>query len=120
MAGRNDQIQAAIDANIRTLLAPELIAGLRMNINRPLGDGRDGTTPSRRRFGRCATANLYRHYQKRHLRGRVGHRRQSAIDGKLAVEIGVRCSLATGRRGPGHSVFSLTNGMNVTGPDSTA
>jgi hypothetical protein len=35
-------MQAQINANIRQLLSPELIAGLRMNINRPLGDGRDG------------------------------------------------------------------------------
>ncbi len=34
--------QSQINTNIRQLLSPELIAGLRMNINRPLGDGRDG------------------------------------------------------------------------------
>ncbi len=36
---------AQINDNIRTLLAPELIAGLRMNLNRPLGDGRDDDSP---------------------------------------------------------------------------
>ncbi|HZZ28320.1 MAG TPA: hypothetical protein VFE46_10000 [Pirellulales bacterium] len=33
---------AQINFNIRRLLSPELIAGLRMNVNRSLGDGRDG------------------------------------------------------------------------------
>ncbi|MCC7087008.1 MAG: hypothetical protein IT427_18570 [Pirellulales bacterium] len=35
------QLDQATGKEIRRLLSPELIAGLRMNINRPLGDGRD-------------------------------------------------------------------------------
>lgn len=36
------QVNAVVNTEGRKLLSPELIAGLRMNINRPLGDGRDG------------------------------------------------------------------------------
>jgi hypothetical protein len=91
---------SAADANkaVRDLLSPDLIAGLRMNINRPLGEGRDSDN-------------------------------NGVVDEPMGAQI-VKdgSSSATNKWAPQAATppvqnfnnvsFNLTNGMNVTGPDS--
>ncbi len=90
--------QSQINANIRQLLSPELIAGLRMNINRPLGDGRDGNnnnvvdepmTSELQTEGNNTSANKW-----------------SWLSSSLASVM------------PPPPEIDLVNGQNVTGPDS--
>ncbi len=95
------QKTAAIDANVRTLLAPELIAGLRMNINRPLGDGRDNNG-----------------------NGTVDEPTEALLEGNPSAATMPAgwfwSSVFSGTTWPAGNLFSLTNGMNVTGPDTTS
>jgi len=90
---------AQINLNIRQLLSPELIAGLRMNINRPLGDGRDSdgngvvdeaTTSEVQKEGLSSSANKWSWLS----------------------------TVLTNAGFPAPPALDLVNGQNVTGPDS--
>lgn len=85
----------AANANkaIRDLVSPDLIAGLRMNINRPLGDGRDSLG-----LGIVDVP----------IDTEIAKDGQSSATNKWAPNTVSGFSNVT---------FNLTNGMNVTGPD---
>jgi hypothetical protein len=81
--------------DLRELLAPELISGLRMNINRPLGDGRDNN------------AN-----------GVI----DEPIDTEIASEgqsTGANAPSWTAAYGTNIPKLNLTNGLSVSGPNPT-
>jgi hypothetical protein len=97
-------------SQVRALLAPELIAGLRLNVNRPLGDGRDGNgngvvdEPMAQAYGNPfdnGTAEL-------------------ATEGTAPASSNWPWQMAFGNAWTSpNNVFNLTNGMNVTGPSSS-